>query len=470
MKIRKRRIELFMLSDYEAVEAHLSKMAAKGWRLEAMGDYFWTYRRAEPGRLTYAVTYFPEASSFHPEPTEEQKTFYDYCAAAGWRFVAEWHQMQVFCAEVGTPLPLESDEALKLETIHKAMKKHFLPAYGFLIGLAVLQLTMQYHSLAGDPVGYLASTVRFSTVPMWLMLLAFAIWAIGGYYLWYRRSRSAVAVGRGCIHRNGRLQQAWQLLLLFSSLILVTAVVVSVSRDPGIRFWALLMGLCPVAVGVSLGLVIKNGLKWSGVPRKRALIFFTLALLLASAVVTGIVFTGFFAVLKSGALDRTPDDTDTFTMPNGTTRTWDIYRDELPLTVEDLDGSVSYTHYSCEREDRESVFLGYLQGRQNSLPDGKSAPELYYEVVTVKWPGLYEICLNSYSSEYEPDDDLAFPEPRSLNRTDDEAWRADRVYQVYYDKEPLGQYLVCYQNKILFLRYDQPLTPAQIETAAAKLG
>ena len=50
MSERRRRFENFALYDYQGVEAHLSRMAAKGWRLEKAGNSLWTYRQAEPLR------------------------------------------------------------------------------------------------------------------------------------------------------------------------------------------------------------------------------------------------------------------------------------------------------------------------------------------------------------------------------------------------------------------------------------
>ena len=51
----KREIPNYLPFDYEAVEAHLEKMAAKGWRLVNAGTNVWKYRQAEPARVKYAV-------------------------------------------------------------------------------------------------------------------------------------------------------------------------------------------------------------------------------------------------------------------------------------------------------------------------------------------------------------------------------------------------------------------------------
>ena len=43
MKPTKREFSLYQLYDYQGVEHHLEAMAAKGWRLERIGPYFWHY-------------------------------------------------------------------------------------------------------------------------------------------------------------------------------------------------------------------------------------------------------------------------------------------------------------------------------------------------------------------------------------------------------------------------------------------
>ena len=89
----KRRMEFFAFYDDQGIARHLERMAQKGWLIERINNYFWTYRRIEPQRLRFAVTYFPEASDFNPGPTENQQTFLEYCESAGWRFAVQWCQM-----------------------------------------------------------------------------------------------------------------------------------------------------------------------------------------------------------------------------------------------------------------------------------------------------------------------------------------------------------------------------------------
>ena len=64
----KRRMEFFAFYDDQGIARHLERMAQKGWLIERINNYFWTYRKIEPQRLRFAVTYFPEASDFNPGP------------------------------------------------------------------------------------------------------------------------------------------------------------------------------------------------------------------------------------------------------------------------------------------------------------------------------------------------------------------------------------------------------------------
>ena len=117
MKDTKRRLEVFSFYDRAHIERHLEAMAARGWLLERMGKFGWVYRRIEPKRLTFHVSYFPDASDFDPGPTWGQLTFQDFCERTGWQLACSSAQMQVFYNEGPDPLPIETDPALELEVL-----------------------------------------------------------------------------------------------------------------------------------------------------------------------------------------------------------------------------------------------------------------------------------------------------------------------------------------------------------------
>ena len=116
MKDTKRRFEWFSFYDHTGLEAHLKRMAEQGWLLEKIGNFTWHYRRTEPKTVTFSVSYFPRASMFAPGPSEEQETFYDFCAHTGWTLAAASAQLQVFYNERETPGPPAPDPVTEVVT------------------------------------------------------------------------------------------------------------------------------------------------------------------------------------------------------------------------------------------------------------------------------------------------------------------------------------------------------------------
>lgn len=83
----------FSYYDQQAIRETLEDMAARGWMLEKTGSFWWTYRRMEPQKLRFSVTYFPNASEFDPGLTEGELTKLDYCRRDGWELVARWGEV-----------------------------------------------------------------------------------------------------------------------------------------------------------------------------------------------------------------------------------------------------------------------------------------------------------------------------------------------------------------------------------------
>ena len=90
------RLESFTFYDTDNIAAHLSQMAEEGWALSSVGRYFWKYTAIAPEKRTYGITFFPDVSAFDTEPSEAQEDFIAYCEEAGWNYVTQWQQMQIF--------------------------------------------------------------------------------------------------------------------------------------------------------------------------------------------------------------------------------------------------------------------------------------------------------------------------------------------------------------------------------------
>lgn len=456
----KRRFEQFSFYDDMGIERHLEKMAEKGWQLEKMTRFGWMYRRAEPQRLTYAVTYFSEASQFNPYPTENQQTFYDYCKNAGWRFVAEWSQMQIFCADRENPTPIETDESVKLQAIHRAMKKNFLPSGAVIFVLSLLQIYLQLRSILDDPVYRLASGVPLFSAAMWVIVALSTLVELTGYAVWRCRSKKSVRMGGHCAPKS-RVYRAINFFLFGLLAILVVLFVTTLRYG-----WLGIFGMAGVFAIIALAWKIQDALKKSGAS-KRVNIVVTLLSIVALSVVLNIGITlAVFRGMNTGWFGRKPVETHTVTV-GSRSYSWDIYRDPLPLKLEDLQ-QVDYDYYSYRWTETESFLLAQYTGRQDAAPG--VMPELHYSIAEVKWPALFDYCLEDYLNMYNYEWRAPQENTRVFRRTDDLGWRADAVYQLYDREEAVSSYILCWGNRIVHIRFDALPTAQQIAVTVEKLG
>ena len=87
MKDTRKFFPLFTFYDRTGIEKYLEDKASGGWLLEKITGFGWKFRRIEPKKLHYMVTYFPKASAFDPSPTSQQQEFTEFCEYHGWVFV-----------------------------------------------------------------------------------------------------------------------------------------------------------------------------------------------------------------------------------------------------------------------------------------------------------------------------------------------------------------------------------------------
>ena len=205
----KKRIQLASFDFYDStgIEHHLTKMASKGWRLCNISGW-WTYQKIEPQKLKFAVTYFSEASDFDPYPSDNQEIFLDYCESADWQLAASNAAMQIFYTAQADAIPIETDEALKLDKIHHVMKRSVLLNEGILLVLSLLLCISNVRQMFDQPL------VRFSDPSHWLLLgvdlLAFLYLLIDiiRYDTWYKCSVKAVKKGGSCCEVRHSMHRA----------------------------------------------------------------------------------------------------------------------------------------------------------------------------------------------------------------------------------------------------------------------
>lgn len=451
MKETKRDFIPYSFYDLTGMERRLERMAQRGWLIDKMSNLGWRYRRIEPKKLHFTVTYYPRASAFEPELTEAQQTFLDFCRHTGWKLAAFNGQTQVFYNEEEDPLPIDTDPGLEIQMIGRTAKK-VLPAYFVMLVLGLWMGAAWCYSLVTDPIGLLAGPLHLFSGFVWLLLFLYFAADLISYFNWRRKAKVAAQRGefvptRGC-HPL--------LLLVLAATILGLIYVFLTIRLPGLR---LLLGL--LLLGYVLLFATVNGttafLKYKKVSARcnRAITIAVDAVL--ALVLMGLFTFGIIRGIQSGA----------FSMEAQLT---------LPLKVEDL-VEEDTSDYKTSTSYESSVFLS--QGIYRHSPDFQEAGAtpyfLSYTVVDVKVPFLYGTCFNQLYHHFDDWDvyiegeDGEQPYYVYQQMTDPPAG-VDTAYQLWSYGEPSAKYLLCYPDRLVTLDATWYLTDTQMDIAAQKLA
>ena len=331
MKHTKHELMLYSFYDFTGLASHLEAMAAKGWLAEKIGVLGIRYRRIQPQTLRFSVTYFPDASEFDAAPTGGQEVFRDYCAQAGWEFAFQWAQMQVFYTSRPDAVPIETDPSIQVETLHRSMRRNFLPGTILMLILSLFQLGMLFWRINTDPVDLLSNASYLLSFSCWLLVLVANVWSLGHYALWHRRAVQEARMGRMYAIRTSPVTT---LSLLFVALLFIVAAFLFSSSRREIGY----LGIAVVTVVLTCCLTqgVKAFCLHRGASRG----------VTRTATMATAFLSSFGLLLAVGVLFITNrwgmDDTTAVETYSWHNITWEVYADPIPLRVEDLTGAAIY--------------------------------------------------------------------------------------------------------------------------------
>lgn len=445
MKDRKWKLQTFSFYDITGMEAHLEAMAQKGWMLEKLGNFFWTYRRCTPQSVHFAVTYYPPASAFEPEPSEGQQTFTDFCDHAGWRLVGSNAQMMIFANEREDPVPIHTDPLPEIESLER-MSKRVIWAWVMLLVIMVFNLWMFVGRLLHEPMDLLSSPLQlFNGVTMSAMGLYFAaeLWT---WLRWRKRARAAAAQGEFLPTRGH-----WKLFRVILYIVLGSLLYVLLAdRQPGYRTLLLVM-----LAGYFVLFAAVNGVRTT-LQKKKVSTGKNRTITLIVDVVLAIALS--YSIL------------------------WAVFRIDFPsmetkemvVTVQDLTGEPD-SDMIQETSFSSSSFLlsrqAYFQHPPFNQPKN-DIKDLRYTQLDVHFPLLYKICLHQLLHQYDTygDHDPNYDEARPFyvyQEVDAAAWGAETVYQRYSYGKPDFIYLLCWPDRIVEFEPSWSLNEDQMAIAGA---
>ena len=461
MKEVKRCFCNFSFYDQQAIQEKLEEMAERGWMLEKTGNFMWTYKRIEPKKLRFSITYFPGASDFNPAPTEGELTKIDFCRQDGWNLVTTWGVMQIFCNEDLDAVPIETEPVMQVENICQSMKKNVLLPQAILGGMLLWNVVIRLSQWRRDPVGELSAPFSIYSVLMFSILTLVCLYEIGFYFCWSRRAKAAAQNDGVFLPVRSKPIASW-ILMAVSALLLILSY--TALRGP---LGFVLRWLCMVPFIIVIGNLLKNMLKKRGVSRNVNRIVSVCAVVLLTFLMLGLMTA---AIIQGRAQFNSEKNViGTYDLYG---RTREIYNDPLPLEIEEL-ADVN-AQWSKEANHQETFLLSSTEYRQYAvLTDGNDSVDerkLEYTITEVKQDFLYDFIkravLNSRQDEVH--DDFVFTD--HYEPIDASIWNADDAYQLHWSDSVLNTYLIFWGNRVVEIKFYWEPTPEQIAITVEKLG
>ena len=426
MRDVKRRIETYSFYDRSAISSHLEAMAAKGWQLERITSSFWYYRRAQPQKLRYAVTYYPSGSAFDPEPNPGLGELYELCEHAGWEYVTGFAEMNIFVNSRENPTPLETDPAVDLVAIEKSAKRRLMKPYWAILVIGVVVAFLGIGGFINDPVYSLSGVWGLPMGVVFLLLGIAAAAELRSYYRWRALARTAA-------ERGERVKTCSPVRLtrgLMAAACAVLALAVFGALFSGDEMW-----LASILVVLVVWLIANVVMRVSVDKFKRS----GMSKSFNAGVSVLIVFVLCFALYSLGG---------EFIYDSAVAHNDDNRYVNYSLSLEDLTGEPT-PGYIRSQSRRESVILA-----QSSLdefysehapePGGEDVGRLEYTTTFVKLSALYGFC-ESFTS-------------RGGESVDPEPWGALRAYSMGGNA-----YTLCYADRVVEISL--PFSPSAEQMA-----
>ena len=444
MRKTKRRMETLSFYDHTGIAVHLEKMAAKGWMLERISNYGWIYRKTEPKKLHFGVSYYAKASEYDPEYPESQQTFHDFCAHTGWQLVCTSFQMQVFCNEQENPVPIETDPVLEVETVHASMMKSFFWGHAVLLVLSVIMEFYFLMGIFGNIIATLADPMKVFSGFCWLLVFVLTTVELTAYFRWHKKAEEAAQQGFFLdTPDTSRIQKAAMGLLYLAGIYLIVNFVAA-----GETMMLFLLGGMAAFMGLTFFAAdwIKRLFRKLGMSKNANRIVSFLLTWFVATMTLNLVTFGTISLKNQGFLEQKKVFLET----------------EQPLRVEDL---LDVEHrYVTEDSSKESIFLSYRQVRQRpgfDVEDRSEVPYMEYDLVRVKWKFLYDDVKAQMIKDILHDMDQPMEPVEAM------PWGSVEVYRAAGTNGE--RYLVCYEDAIVDIFFSWTVVPEQMEIVGEKL-
>lgn len=456
MKNTKRVRIKFNFHDRTGISKYLEEQAQQGWMLEKIGRFFWKFQRMEPAALHFAVTFFPKATEYDPEPSEEQALFYEMCEHTGWKLAATSAQMQIFYNEEENPVPIETDPCVDVENIHKSINKAYKPLNIILAILCAIQLRSSITRMTSDPMTVLSNNAELFLVFCYVLLLLLSLYEVIRYTVWYKRAKKT-AEQEGSFLNPGT-NKTFENIIFVLFILALLYLLISLGRKTTLIYVISALGFFAIIMLVRL---LSRWLKHRKVSAaENGILTFVIAFILIGA---------YNYLLITDRINLLPPDIEN-RLNVYTGDTFAIDNSELPLTMEDL-MEEDFSNYTNSLSVSETIFSAQLTGTHYPKENGPNIPNISYTVTKIKKPWLHDWYIEkTLDQTFKVHHRITFSFHLEYIPIYSEPWGAEHVYRRYSDGHPLDTYLIDLGDRIITISPDWELTTEQKQTIVSILG
>lgn len=438
-----RKLFLYDYTECDALKEYLEDMALKGWILKDINTFL-TFEKREPQKLTYSVEVFDKASIFDTKLEKKAEEYVEYCSYAGWKLVCNFEKFHIFVATNENPVPIQTDERIKYQTIVKStLKKNVL-------NWIVLPIIFTFNLFVGSLRDFEFFITNYISLLSAFIIFLFYI-KVGSdvikFFIWCIKAKRNLSRDKMLpsysIKDLKRIKKMKIIPIITSLCVMIFLSIFSfINKDyfTGLYILALILVIILILV-ISYWIVKSKFKRFDNI---------TLQIIIGFGMAGVIMFLSIFSIVLFSKQDpKLVVDKNSVSIQG---------ESHIPITLEDI--GVKYKKYKDSDIDRSKTIFAssvtYYDNTYDSL-DGERT-EISYKVFYSPYKFIMEKVLESNLNLYKR---------RYIEGGDSSIWDANMVY-VSTDKYATST-IVVYDNYIFSFRGDVNLSNDAIEIIKKKL-
>ena len=317
--------------------------------------------------------------------------------------------------------------------------------------------------MENEPIRFLSTNIYLFNILTALICALLCGTELIGYFTWYIRAKRAAAEGK-FLETRGR--RSFQLALVVLMMVCLGTLILYGSDLRISLMMVALLVLIAGSVAVSIGAT--KLMKRKNFSARKNKVITMVIITVMSLLAVGLGSFGIVALMDRW--DTQNQDLPTYEFRGST---WVLYRDEIPLKVQDLtEVDPEIFSYRISSSDN-SFLLRCTDAYQRPRYDMLDQPDIRYSIVDVKAPWLNDFVLEKLletDTDFWSEDiygNITYDEYRQVEAAD---WGARQAYRLCNGENEMSQFLLCYEDRFVIFDPDWEPTPEQQKIVGEFLG